>query len=157
MKRRKKIVWTNGDVFAVPLTNGSYAVGQILDQRMVNTVRIALFNEVISDIENIEIEKLCTSANLISLIEVTKEQLTYDVWKIIGNKTISIAVDNYPNEKYREHKWIGSTIHDAALAEDFLNAFYCLIPWDDWYDPNYLDNYLIDISKKPLNLILVKT
>jgi hypothetical protein len=46
---------------------------------------------------------------------------------------------------------------NAALAEDFLNAFYALIPWDNYYIPEYLDKYLIDISKKPKNIILIKS
>lgn len=157
MKRRKKITWTGEDIFAVPLKNGNFSIGQILDQRMVNTVRIALFHEVVSGIQNVDLTELCNSTNLISLIEVTKEQLTYGVWKIIGNKIISIPLRDYPNERFRENKWIDSIVHDAALAEDFLNAFYCLLPWDDWYDPNYLDTYLVDISKKPSKLILVKS
>ncbi len=43
--RRKKINWIPNDVFAIPLKDGQYAIGHILDQRMVNTVRIALYSE----------------------------------------------------------------------------------------------------------------
>jgi hypothetical protein len=154
---RKKIDFKSGDVFAVPLNNNKFSIGQVLDQRMVNTVRIALHDEIIESLEGNDFNNFCNISNLISLIEVTKEQLTYGVWKILGNKLIDIPISKYPNEKYRSNKWIDSTIHDAALAEDFLNAFYSLRPWDNWYDPNYLDEYLVDITKKPKNLILVKT
>jgi hypothetical protein len=43
------------------------------------------------------------------------------------------------------------------LAEDFLNAFYGLTAWDDWFDPNYLDEFLFDITKKPKKLIFKNT
>jgi hypothetical protein len=53
-------------------------------------------------------------------------------------------------------KWAGERFSDAALVEDFVNAFYALRPWDNWYDPNYLDKFLINTSKKPSNLVFIK-
>lgn len=156
MKRRKRVVWNSGDIFSVRLKNNKYATGQVLGQRMVNAVRIALFNETLNDNEDVRHLELCDNSKLISLVEVTKEQLDFGVWKVIGNTQINIPISKYPNEQYRSNNWIGSVIYDAALAEDFLNAFYALIPWDDWYDPNFLNEFLTDISKKPKNLILVK-
>jgi hypothetical protein len=157
MAKSKKIDWVAGDVFLIPLKNGKYSVGHALDQRMVNAVRIALYDELVDLHEKPVVDVLCNINNLISLIEVTKEQLTYGVWKIIGNKKTDIPISRYANEQYRNNKWIGSTIYDAALAEDFVNAFYCLLPWDDWYDPNFLDKFLADINKKPKKLIFVKS
>ena len=154
--RRKKVSWCNGDVFAIPLDNGKYSIGHILDQRLINTIRIALFDEVIESINDITVDTLCDIQKLISLIEVTKEQVEYGVWKIIGKKESLIAQDKYANEKFRKNDSAGSKVYDAALAEDFVNAFYALIPWDDWFNPDYLDNFLVDKSKKPSNLIYIK-
>ena len=123
---------------------------------MVNFVRISLYDETIFELENIESTNLCNETNLISLIEVSREQLDYNVWKILGNKEVSIPLNRQPNEKYRNLNWVGAQMNDAALAEDFLNAFYALITWDNWFDPNYLDKFLVDISKKPTRLILTK-
>lgn len=157
MKRRKKIDWQIGDVFAVPLKDGRFSIGQALNQSMPNTVRVALYNEVLDAIDNLVPDNLCQVKNLISLIEVTKDQLDYGVWRIIGNKAVTIQLEDQPNEQYRIKRWVGASFHDAALAEDFLNAYNRLIPWDDWYNPNYLDGYLVDISKKPKNLVLIKS
>jgi hypothetical protein len=156
-KRRRKIKWQMGDVFAVPLKDGRFSMGQTLGRSMPNSVRIALYNEVSDSVEGLTIENLCRPENLISLIEVTKEQLDYGVWKIIGNKAIAIPQEDQPNEKYRALRWIGASFYDAGLAEDFLNAYNALLPWDKWYDPNFLDELLVDISKKPKNLILIKS
>jgi len=43
-------------------------------------------------------------------------------------------------------------VGSANIAE-FLNAYYGLVPWDDWADPNYLDKLLISPDKKPKNII----
>ena len=148
-------MWKQNDVFVIPLKNKYYAVGHVLDQRMVNTVRVALYSEVITDFD-FDLASITDIKNLISLIEVTREQLDYGVWKIIGNKHTSIPTEKYANEHFRKNKWINSITHDAALAEDFINSFHGLLPWNDWHNPNYLDDYLIEPSKKPTNLMYKK-
>jgi len=152
----KKTKWLRSDVFVIPLLNKTFSVGQVLDLQMENVVRIALYDEIINSIISVEIDELCKSKNLISLIASSREQLDYKVWKILGNKQQNIPVSNFPNEKYREKGWVGAISYDAALVEDFVNSFYSLLPWDDWFKPDYLDTFLIDPSKKPKNLIYKK-
>lgn len=130
-------------------------IGRVLGTSLPNSVRIALYNETYQPNELPLIEQLCKEDNLISLIEVTKEQLTYGIGKVIGNKPVQIPLERQPNEQFRSTKWIGTRFHDAALAEDFLNAFYALTPWNDWHDLNYLDEHLVNPSKKPYNLIYI--
>jgi hypothetical protein len=153
--RAEKAIWKPNDVFAIPLKNGDYAIGHILDQRMVNTVRIALYNEVISDLNTIS-ENLINDEHLVSLIEVTREQLDYGVWKIIGNILTIISIEKYANEQFRSNKWINYIVLYATVAETFMNAYLGLLPWDKYYDPDYFDKLLVNPSKKPSNLIYKK-
>lgn len=156
MTKRKKESWKYGDVFVIELKNREYIIGQILDLRTANCVRCALFDEVYKELSKIDIDRVCAVRNLISLVEITREQLDYGVWKIIGNKEIKIPERQFPNEQFKNNNWIGAKTYDAALLEDFVNAYLCLTPWDEYHNPNYLDGFLIDISKKPHNLILIK-
>ena len=159
-KRNKKIPWAIGDIFTIKLNNGKYAIGHVLSQRMVNTIRIALYDEVIDSLENADINNLCKEADLLSLIEVTKEQIDFGAWKLIGNRPTDIPVNRHANEQYRNDDpyldGVGANIKDAAIAEDFMNAFYGMHPWDDWYDPEFYDKMLVDKRKKPLHLIYKK-
>jgi hypothetical protein len=155
--RNKKTPWALGDIFTIKLNNGKYAVGHVLSQRRVNMLRIALYDEVIDNLNNVDIEALCRESDLLSLIEVTKEQIDFGAWVVVGNKPTSIPVSRHANEQYRSvdpyKDGVGSEILDAAIAEDFMNAFYGLHPWDDWYDPEFYDKMLVDKSKKPTHLI----
>lgn len=153
MRKKKKEIM-KGDIFIIQLNDNSVTVGQFLDNRYPNTARIALFNERFKFNEKLEIDNLCNLKNLISLVECTLEQLKYGVWEVIGNKKNEIDPSRYPNEEFRKNNWIGSQVSDAGLIEDFVNAFYGLIFWDDWFDPNYLDKFLLDSSKKPSNLLI---
>lgn len=157
MSKKKKKKWRFGDVFLVPLKNGKYGIGQVLDLQMPNIVRIVLFNEVTNSLEDFNLEQSCSIKNLISLVASSREQLDYDIWQLMGNKCIEVSKKDFPNEEFRRKNWIGAKHYDAALIEDFLNSFHALLPWDDWFNPNYLDEFLIDLSKKPINLIYKKT
>lgn len=154
---KRKIKWTDGDAFAVPLCDGRFAIGQVLDLMMVNQVRVALYDEVFPSLEAIDLATCCQPEQLISLVASTKEQLDYGVWKILGNKPVTVPIGQRPNEQFRHKGWVGAKHYDAALLEDFFEAFYALRPWDKWFDPNYLDAFLVSTSKKPKKLILVKT
>lgn len=154
--RRKKIPWKPNDVFAIPLLKGSYAIGHILDQRMINAVRIALYDKVVEDLIEVDFTDLVNNTSLISLIEVNREQLDYGIWKLIGNKKNNIPIELFANEKFRANKWINSIVRDAAIAEDFLNAYHNFLPWDGYHDINYLDKLLVSPSKKPNKLIYNK-
>jgi hypothetical protein len=147
---KRKVKWNTGDVFAIELMDKSKIYGQVLDLQMTNIVRVALFNE---RTDFIILSELCKAENLISLLASSREQLDYGVWEIMGNKEVNIEVSRYPNEQYRDSGWVGAKHYDAAIIEEFANAYYGLIPWDDWASPNYLDNLLIDPSSKPTNLI----
>ena len=152
----KKIKWEHGDVFAIPLLNNKFSIGQILDLQMQNVVRISLFDEQISKLAKTNIEELCNLNLLISLVACSRERLDYGVWTILGNKKQIIPVSKFPNELYRLNGWVGAKHSDAAIIEDFVNSYYGFLPWDDWGNPNYLDKFLIDPSKKPTTLIYKK-
>jgi hypothetical protein len=150
---KRKIKWHKGDVFVVKLMDGTYTIGQVLDLQMTNIISCAFFDERYASIECILMDSTCNINNLISIIACTKEKLDYDIWKIIGNKPIEINEEKFPNEQFRHNGWIGAKSYDAGIIEEFLDAYNALTPWDDWYNPNYLDELLIDISKRPTNLV----
>ncbi|MBL0145402.1 MAG: hypothetical protein IPP48_06245 [Chitinophagaceae bacterium] len=73
-----------------------------------------------------------------------------EVRELIASKS------DFKNEKFKDVGYVGAVSYDAGLAIDFLAAFHKLTPWDDWYDPNYLDEFLVNVEKKPAELIYSK-
>ena len=152
--KQKKQKWQNGDLFLIPLNNGLGVLGQVLDLQMPNVVRCVIFEETYLLNESIQLNNYqVENDKVISLIACTREQLDFSVWKIIATAKVQVPVSKFPNEKYRCNGWVGSIIYDAAIVEEFVNAFYCLCFWDDWANPNYLDELLISIDKKPKQLL----
>ena len=155
----KKFKWKAGDLFVIPLINKKLCIGQVLDLQMPNIVRIALYDKVIDNINYNNLNRLNQFVklnNLISLIATSTEKLDNKEWKVIGNKDVEIPISKYPNEEFRSKGWVGAIHYDSGLVEDFINSFFSLLPWDDWHNPNFLDEFLIDPNIKPENLLYIK-
>lgn len=149
-KRRQ--VWSVGDVFLVELQDGTSVVGQIVGQekQALNSVSCAFFDLRVRS--EAEVGELPLSA-IFSILFVTRESLDRGIWRVIGNRPVTLPTDRLPYESCRSTGFVGAKIRGSGIVEKFLNAFYGLLPWDDWYDPVYLDGFLTSPDKKPRNLI----
>lgn len=155
---RTKQKWRVGDVFAIQQNDGLWTLGQALDLMMPNIVSCAFYDIRVGSPEPIGNLALLPGEKLVAVRSVSREQLDYHVWRVVGHLEPQLPRKMWPNEKYRKRDWVGAEMSDAALAEDFLNAYYGLRPWDEMYDPNYYEKtFLISPEKKPRNLIYKKS
>ena len=121
---------------------------------MANVVRCAIYDMSVTEAELTNASTILEDATLISLVATTREQVDFGVWKVVGNRAIGLPKRRFPNQKFERQGWVGAKIYDAAIVEAFCNAFHCLVPWDDWADPNYLDTLLVSQKLKPRKLML---
>ena len=156
-KRKQK--WAIGDVFAIPISNDKYALGQIVGQEpeLMKSVAIALFDQSFDSIDDIEIPFLCNSNKIYSVLFVTLNHIENGKWCVLGGgSTIDIDADKMPFEHTRSSGFIGAKVVGSGIVNDFVNAFFGLILWDDWNDPLYLDSLLISTDKKPVDRLKFK-
>lgn len=144
------------DVFAVPLADGSYAVGQILgyEGEALNSFGCAFYD--LRSSGEPRLPAALPQEKLIAIVLVTPDLLKRGYWPIVGQQAIATPVAVRPYEAYRAKDWIGVKVIGSAIVGDFLNAFYGLAPWDDYADPEYLDGLLLDRSLKPKHVVLTK-
>ena len=152
---KKKQTWQIGDVFAIALLNGRFAIGQVLndERKPLNSIAVALFRfdvERLAEISGLEL----TLENAISVIFVTRDLLENGTWKTAGNSSIRIPREMFPYEESRSQGFVGATVIGAGNVAEFMNAFFALVPWDDWADPSYLDGLLLSPARKPAKLLL---
>jgi hypothetical protein len=151
MTRRIRIKWSFGDLFAVPLKDKSYGILQVIDLMMLNVVYVAIYNiKTEQQPKNISPQV----DDIISLIAITKEGLDFGYFKHMGNTKLYANKNDFNNERFASQGYVGSKIYDYGLVIDFLNAYHGLEYWDKWINPNYFDDFLIDLSKKPKYLKL---
>ena len=147
--------WQVGDVFIVQQRDGICTIGQILDHMMTNVLSCA-FYDIRVPCADVSGTFVLDEGRLIAALSVTREQLDCGKWRVVGHQPISLNRGVWPNERCREQLWVGAVVYDAAIAEDLLDAYNGLIPWDDWHDPEYLDKLLAAPDRKPKHVVYKK-
>ncbi|MEP1740786.1 MAG: Imm26 family immunity protein [Kangiellaceae bacterium] len=149
-----KKTWDIGNIFCVELSDSSHVIGQVIgrEAEVLNSITSAFFSLKFDEMPSVDTLEELDESKLIACQFITKDLLTKRVWKVIGAREPIIAKENYPYEHCRENGWIGAEMHGSGIMVKFLEAYYALGIWDDWYDPNYLDEILWKAAKKPDNL-----
>lgn len=156
MRKMKQVqAWNPGDVFVIEQRDGLCSVGQVIELILKNVVSCAFY----------DIRMSCDKAvgpfelhirHLIAALSVSREQLDFAKWKVVAHQPVVVDHELWPNEEFRAERWIGAKIYDASIVEKLLNAYNGLMPWDDWYDPEYLDKLLASPEKKPKHIVYKK-
>ena len=146
MPRRSKVPWHLNALFRVPLADHTGRLGQVVGLMMPNVAYCAFSARPVS--VGSEASPLQRS-EIVAALAVTREQLDYGVWQIVGHAEPVLAVSAFANEQFASNGYIGARIYDAALVEDLLAAYSGLTLWDDWHDPEYLDGLLLPPCTRP--------
>jgi hypothetical protein len=157
-KRKQK--WAVNDVLAIPLSNSKYALGQIVGQEpeLMKSVTLALFDQSLDSIDELDTALICDSNKIYSLLFVTLNHIENGAWHVLGGgKPIKIEADKMPFEHTRSSGFIGAKITGSGIVNDFVNAFFGLLLWDDWNDPQYLDSLMISADLKPIDRLIYKS
>lgn len=155
MAKREKQKWAVGDVFLVETVDGLAAVGQIVGQEksVLNSVSCAFFDVRINAAHEVTAISDLDASQIFSVLFVTKDLLDEGVWRVVGNRPVDILVWQKPYEQLRKNDWVGAKVIGSNIVTEFINAFYALVPWDDWKNPAYLDQLLVSPGKKPKQLL----
>src|SRR5260221_7397416 len=148
-KRQK---WQVGDLFAVPLLDGTFAVGHVVgrERKVLNSVTCAFFSTRFKEFR----DSMPDPDSLIACLFTTHDLLGRGVWKVVGHAAPEIPYEYMPCEETRSMGWVGARVYGSGNVNEFLNAYHGLTAWDDWADPGYLDGLLISRNKKPAKLLL---
>ena len=140
-----------GDVFGVPLNDGTYGLVKILlfEKRAMNSYLCSLFDRRINSFEN----SLPTDANPISICFVTPESFLGRKWVKLDSGFPTDEIANVDIEGMRRSGFVGAKIFGSAIVRKFLNAYYGLEPWDGYADPKYFEKFLLPGVTVPDNII----
>ncbi|MDP3726252.1 MAG: Imm26 family immunity protein [bacterium] len=165
-KVKKKICeWKEGDYFLIPLSDGSFGVGQVIYKetrggRAKNgSPYVGLFSTHVSGVTEFEREKSNlenSDSHLASVLLTIGTRLTDCLWTIVGSGVLR-NIEKYINiQLLKDNNYIGETSYTDGISVDFLEAYNGLKPWDMYFEPDYFDKLLISSDKKPKNLIYSK-
>ena len=143
--------WDVGNVFCVPLRDGTWSVGQVVGREadMLNSITCAFFALRVPEPGLPTEGWKPRSADPIAVQFTTKDLLTRRRWKVVANLPVSIPPSLFPYESTRASAWVGAKLIGSANIESFLNAYFGLEPWDQMHDPHYFDGLLLGPEHKP--------
>ena len=130
-----------GDIFMLPLLDGRYVFGQVIDRWLLKIICVAIFDCVIDHLpDNIP----DTFGTVISLTSVSAREIRGAYWKKIGNAPVQIDVRLAPHTQFKDNKFIGASFNSGKMIEDLANAFYGLSTWEPYPGhPNRLRELLL--------------
>ena len=140
-----------GDVFAVPLDDGTFCIGQVMetDPILMNSITCAFFdirlNLDSSDVANLDLSE----RSAISCQFVTRDLFNRGTWKRLGNTRLSIPERLFPYRETKRNGWIGATVVGSGIINTFLSAYYGLREWKEMKDPEYYDKLLLKDRRRP--------
>jgi alpha-amylase/alpha-mannosidase (GH57 family) len=138
-----------GDVFWVPIEDGTYVLGQIveIEKEVLNSITCAFFDVRKDSPEN---ESLDLSAP-ISIQFVTKDLFNKGTWQRTKNESVQIPENALPYRDTIEECWVGAKVIGSGIICKFLSAFYGLRAWNEMHDPYYYQKLLLPGIKRHCN------
>lgn len=146
-----------GDIFLVPTLDGKFVPGQIIsfETRSLHCVSCGLFDQRVADYRE-GAELILDKSKLFTTLLMVPRFLQKHKWPILQNQNLVISKDKFPYEKELRKNGVGVKIQEEEIVIMFVNAFYGLRAWDDLYKPDFFDEMLLDVKKRPNNLIYSK-
>ena len=150
MGRSKKQICKSGDICLIPLLDGSYLMGQVLEPQpdLLNSLSCALFDQR-SDGRTWPGPDL---DRLFSTLFTTPDLLDSGHWKVGATFPVHVPRDAFPGERAQK-AGLNRRVIGSGIVIDFANAYCGLAPWDDWHNPSYLDGLLLSPDLKPQMLL----
>ena len=149
---KKKQKWRIGDIFLVSLEDGTFSVGQVVaqDKEVLNSV-FCVFSMV--RVKGSEAEISIDIDNVVSALFTTPDLLNSGDWLVVRNEE-PIPVDKFFDiKKLKSEGFLGAKVIGSGVVIKLMDACFGLYPWDDFYEPDYLDKLLLSPSKKPAKVI----
>lgn len=153
---RRKQRWSAGDVFTIPLIDGSFSVGQVVTpapgalNSVVCTFSSKRLLEKISPIDAPDV------SSVIAIRFVSRDLLDSWRWEVSGYASNTWAAQRIDFQALERKGFVGVEITGSANIVSLMNAFHGLAPWNKFYDPLYLDKLLLSPELKPAKVMLIQ-
>ena len=142
---------TVGDVFLVPLSDGRFVVGQVLETRpiLMNSITCAFFDKPISRAEEAVFPLLRDS--VVACQFVTRDSFVKGRWPRIRRAAPPLIPQaDLPYRNTEASGWIGAKVIGSEIIVKFLDAYFGLGDWTEMKDPAYYERLLFKGRRPPL-------
>jgi hypothetical protein len=152
MGRRKRIKWDYGDVFAVPLVDGTFGLVQTIDHWLPHWIYTAITDGRIDSLP--AADATAQPGKLISLLAVDDDPFDFGGFSRMGHTSPMARKSDFSNESFAERGYVGAESYTGSVVAGLLSAWHKLAPWNICKDEMFFDKLLIAGLKRPTNVLL---
>ncbi len=137
----KRYTLEEGQIYAIPLSDSSYTVGQLVNHHQINSKvsedTFAFFNYKLSIKDLTDTLDSLDLSNPFAIVTSNSSPFSYE-WRLIGSKSIAIKFE------YKNHiGTLGLYKNRSTDPEVFLEPFFGLFPWDGYFKSDYLNKHIL--------------
>lgn len=148
---RRRLKWSPGDLFAVPLSDGTFGLVQAIAPVEKWAVDFAL---LACRLPKPELAKMPESSDAVGVCASWRTAITGGHLAFVGHCELLIPMEACPNQQLIAAGAIGVTHVDWGLLQDFLSAYHGLFPWN-LYPAFEFDSYLLQGVVRPAKAIVL--
>jgi hypothetical protein len=141
-KKPPKQKWRIGDVFSIPLLDGSFSFGQIVGTHLTPKCPILALFEIKQKLNTITTEALI-EVRVLAVWNSDDEYIANHKYKVLFNHEPITSPENVKEKKQSG----GANIHNLA------NVFFGLEPYNVAFKEEYYDTFLQPNIERPKNII----
>lgn len=146
-----------GDLFAVPLPDGTRKLGQVVAYEKGGFLRSVVCGFTLRDVpEGRDVLPSVEAGDFIAVQYVTPDGLTFGRWPVVGHVDIPDLTGLVGPRVLGARGHIGMRVVGDGLLDDFLGACMGLRPWDEMHDPHWYDALLLAPEMRPEGVIYAK-
>lgn len=134
--RPRAKIWQTGDVFAIPLNDNTFSIGQVIDKKHHCTCALFAIRTNTIPID----QSAFKNYKPIAIMHTTDSLLNNGKWTILFNEPVTLNPNEGAGGRYGA---VGSKSYSPGIMTDLANAYWGLQPWNTWFDEKYLDKLLL--------------
>ena len=148
MARGKRIQWEHGDLFGVPLEDGSFGIVQAVGHWVPEGgVYVAVTDQRAESLPTVI--ALDPRVRVIALMQVGDNAFDRGWFPRIGPAQALARREDFPNERFARSGYVGAKSYTGGIVVAFLSAWHGLTPWTGYHDPDYFDKLLVSGVERP--------
>lgn len=145
------VTFDQADIFLVPLLDGDFCIGQIVDRTATPTSVLCIITKIAQ--KGKSAPKPITLNDLQSLLLIEPSSLADGAWPIVGFEQLPNVNHIFKWRDAHKKGYEGLQSHDPAIVEAFVNAAFGKYPWDA-FGEGFFNNFLINPKVTPAKAIL---
>jgi hypothetical protein len=146
--RFKRSRWKPGNVYALPLVDGSFGVAQaiVASPGMAGILNVALFDYRYPSLS--DCRTTVERNRVIALLATWRAEMNGGYWALVGWFEPCVAEMEFPNLQLGRDA-PGHIHHSGGVLENLVSAYHGLLPWNTNSQEDYYDILLAPGVKRP--------